>query len=158
VVTTIWFQGGNMSSAIAIWATTVATVDVLARISLMLAGAATAGAARRAAGQVAAERGGTAAAAASGPGQPGQGAAPEQVSAIAQTSPVACTPNLRRPAHAADDRHRHPARTASPPRRFMLTPQKADRRPVPPELRSIHPAHLDTIRSQNPENRRTRHN
>jgi hypothetical protein len=58
-----------MSSAIAIWATTVATVDVLARISLMLAGAATAGAARRAAGQVAAERGGTAAAAASGPGQ-----------------------------------------------------------------------------------------
>jgi hypothetical protein len=59
-----------MNSVIAVWATVVATVDVLARISLMLAGAATARPARRAPGQVAAQRDGTAAEAASGPGQP----------------------------------------------------------------------------------------
>lgn len=58
-----------MSSVITIWATAVATADVLARISLMLAGAATAGTARRAAGQVAAEPDGTAAEA---PGEPGR--------------------------------------------------------------------------------------
>jgi hypothetical protein len=58
-----------MSSVIAIWATAVATVDVLARISLMVAGAATAGPARGAPGQVAAQRDGTAAEAASGPRQ-----------------------------------------------------------------------------------------
>jgi hypothetical protein len=58
-----------MSGVIAIWATAVATVDVLARTSLMLADAATAGMARRDAGQVAAELDGTAAEAASGPGQ-----------------------------------------------------------------------------------------
>lgn len=57
-----------MSSVIMVWATAVATVDVLARISLMLAGAATAGTARRATGQVAAEPDGTAAEAASAPG------------------------------------------------------------------------------------------
>jgi hypothetical protein len=56
-----------MSSVITIWATAVATVDVLARISLMLASAATAGTARRAAGQAAAEPDGTAAEAASEP-------------------------------------------------------------------------------------------
>jgi hypothetical protein len=58
-----------MSSVVMVWATAVATVDVLARISFMLAGAATAGTARRAAGQVAAEPDGTAAEPASEPGR-----------------------------------------------------------------------------------------
>lgn len=58
-----------MSSVIAIWATAVATADVLARISLMLAGAAAGGAAPGAAGQIAAEREDTAAEAAAGPEQ-----------------------------------------------------------------------------------------
>lgn len=53
-----------MSGVIAIWATAVATVDVLARIGLMLA------AASRAAGQVAAEREDTAAEAAGRPADP----------------------------------------------------------------------------------------
>jgi hypothetical protein len=57
-----------MNSVIAIWATTVATVDALARISLILAGAATPGTARRAPGQVAAERDGVEAETVSGPG------------------------------------------------------------------------------------------
>lgn len=59
-----------MSSVIAIWAAVVATVDALARISLILAGAATPGAAPGAAGQVAAERDSAESRSpASGPGQ-----------------------------------------------------------------------------------------
>jgi hypothetical protein len=58
-----------VSSVITIWATAVATVDVLARISLVLVGAFTAGTDRGAAGQVAAEANGTAAETASEPGR-----------------------------------------------------------------------------------------
>jgi hypothetical protein len=58
-----------MSSVITVWATAVATVDLLARIGFLLAGATAAGTARRAAGQVAAEPDGTAAEAASEPGR-----------------------------------------------------------------------------------------
>lgn len=58
-----------MSNVIAIWATAVATVDVLARISLLLADTVMAGPAAEDAGQVAAELDGTAAGAASQPRQ-----------------------------------------------------------------------------------------
>lgn len=58
-----------MSSVIAIWAATVATVDALARIiTMIMAGAATRDTARRAAGQVTAERDGVEAESVSGPG------------------------------------------------------------------------------------------
>jgi hypothetical protein len=64
-----------MNSVIAIWATAIATVDALARIGVILAGAATPGPARGAAGQVADDGGAMAAGTASGPGQLHAGAA-----------------------------------------------------------------------------------
>ena len=66
---TSWVQGGNMSSAIAIWAVAVATADSIAKIIATIADAATPGRVLKATVGVAANSDGTTAAAASGPGQ-----------------------------------------------------------------------------------------
>lgn len=73
-----------MSSVIAIWATAVATVDALVRISLVLAGAAAPGTARRGAGEVAADHDAMAAEAEYGAGQPRVSAGRTSAEAIAR--------------------------------------------------------------------------
>lgn len=58
-----------MSSVIAIWAAAVATADTIARISVILAGAAAPGTARRTGSRVADDHDGAPVAAADGPAQ-----------------------------------------------------------------------------------------